>query len=65
MARVIEGLASVGYVGRYGVLPASAAGAAQQRKRVFIIAHPHDQTPNLPGQASRNEPGLAMLILNL
>lgn len=46
MARVIEGLASVGYMGCYGVLPASSVGAAHRRARVFIVAYPHDQTPS-------------------
>src|SRR5699024_2595142 len=40
MARVVEGLASVGYVGRYGILPAAAVGAPHRRERVFITAWP-------------------------
>lgn len=35
---VICALASMGYVGRYGVFRASDAGAPHQRKRVFIVA---------------------------
>ena len=41
MARVIEGLASAGYVGRYGVHRAADIGAPHRRERVFIVAHPH------------------------
>jgi len=43
MARVVQGLASVGYVGRYRVVRASDAGAAHGRARVFIVAHPDGQ----------------------
>ena len=39
MARVIEGLYALGYVGRYGVLAAGAVGAPHKRERVFIVAH--------------------------
>lgn len=38
MARVVQGLAQAGYVGRYGVLRASSVGAPHQRARVFIVA---------------------------
>ena len=37
MARVVQGLAALGYVGRYGVLRASDAGAPHARARVFIL----------------------------
>lgn len=37
MARVVHGMAGIGYVGRYGVVRASDAGAPHQRARVFII----------------------------
>ena len=40
MARVVQGLATLGYVGRYGVLRASDAGAPHARARVFIVARP-------------------------
>ena len=40
MARVVEGLASVGYVGAYRVLAASDVGAPHRRRRVFILAWP-------------------------
>jgi DNA (cytosine-5)-methyltransferase 1 len=38
MARVIQGLAVLGYVGRYGLLRASDVGACHRRARVFIAA---------------------------
>lgn len=41
MARVVEGLASIGYVGRYGTLRASDVGAPHKRERVFIVATPY------------------------
>lgn len=40
MARVVQGMARIGYVGRYRVLPASAVGAPHRRERVFIVAWP-------------------------
>lgn len=42
MARVVQGLASVGYVGGYGVLAASDVEAPHRRERVFIVAWPAD-----------------------
>ena len=42
MARVIQGMASVGYVGTWWSLRASDIGAPHQRERVFISAHPAD-----------------------
>lgn len=36
---VIADLAGLGYVGRWGVISASDAGATQQRERVFIVAY--------------------------
>jgi DNA (cytosine-5)-methyltransferase 1 len=41
MARVVRGLAAVGYVGRWRVVRASGIGAAHRRERVFIVAHAH------------------------
>lgn len=41
--RVIHGLADLGYVGRYGLLPASAVGAPHERERVFVVAYAHGQ----------------------
>jgi len=38
MARVVEGLAAVGYVGSYGVLGSSAVGGCHRRLRVWIVA---------------------------
>lgn len=38
MGRIIHGLASLGYVGSYGTLAASAVGAPHRRERVFIVA---------------------------
>jgi DNA (cytosine-5)-methyltransferase 1 len=46
MARVIQGLASVGLVGRYRLLRAADVGAPHKRERVFIAAHPAD-TPHI------------------
>ena len=39
MARVVQGLAALGYVGRYRVVRAADVGAAHRRDRVFIVAH--------------------------
>lgn len=38
MGRVVEGLAGLGYVGRYGVVSAASVGACHRRERVFIVA---------------------------
>jgi len=38
MARVVEGLAAIGYVGTYGVLGSSAVGGCHRRLRVWIVA---------------------------
>jgi DNA (cytosine-5)-methyltransferase 1 len=48
MAAVVGGLAALGYVGRFGVVAASDAGAPHQRKRLYIVAwlaaaHPGDR----------------------
>lgn len=40
MARVVQGLARLGYVGRYGTFRASDVGAPHRRARVFIVAWP-------------------------
>jgi DNA (cytosine-5)-methyltransferase 1 len=40
MALVIQGLAQVGYVGRYRLLRASDVGAPHERERIFIVAEP-------------------------
>jgi DNA (cytosine-5)-methyltransferase 1 len=40
MALVIQGLAKVGYVGRYRLLRASDVGAPHERERIFIAAEP-------------------------
>lgn len=39
MARVVHGLAALGYVGAYRTLAASDIGAPHQRRRVFIVAY--------------------------
>lgn len=39
MGHVLHDLAHLGYVGRYGLLPASAVGAPHRRERVFVVAH--------------------------
>jgi DNA (cytosine-5)-methyltransferase 1 len=46
MARVVRGLASVGYVGRWRVVRASDVGAPHGRARVFIVAWPAADTNN-------------------
>ena len=38
-AAVIGDLARLGFVGRWGVVPASAAGGCHGRERMFIVAH--------------------------
>jgi len=38
MARIVHSLAKIGYVGRYGLLPASAVGACHRRSRWFCHA---------------------------
>jgi len=40
MARVVQGLASIGYVGQWRAVRASDVGAPHGRFRVFIVAHP-------------------------
>ena len=44
MARVVEGLAAIGYVGTYGVLGSSAVGGCHRRLRVWIVAADADGT---------------------
>lgn len=39
MARVVQGLASLGYVGSWRIVRASDVGACHRRRRVFIVAH--------------------------
>jgi hypothetical protein len=48
---VTHALASMGYVGRYGVVRASDAGACHQRARLFIVAQ--DATRGVPRAAGR------------
>lgn len=49
MARVVEGLAAAGYVGRYRLLAASDVGACHRRQRVFIAAdHTDSQRRGAP-----------------
>ncbi|MBX6357906.1 MAG: DNA (cytosine-5-)-methyltransferase [Micromonosporaceae bacterium] len=47
MARVICGLAALGYVGRYRVVSAADVGAAHRRERVFVVAWPAADPPRL------------------
>lgn len=66
--RVLHGLADLGYVGRYGLLPASAVGAPHRRERVFLAAHAHSQPagrlrradagPQEPGEMREHRDGL-------
>lgn len=54
MARVVHGLAQVGYVGCWRTLRASDVGAPHRRERVFIVATPADPR----GETERLWPGL-------
>lgn len=54
MARVVHGLAALGYVGRYRVVTAADAGAPHRRARVFIVAQLADTE-----RAGREGPGHA------
>lgn len=47
MARVVQGLAALGYVGRYRVVSAADVGAAHRRERVFVVAWPAADPPRL------------------
>lgn len=50
MARVVHGLAALGYVGSWRTLRASTIGAPHRRERVFIVARLADaQGPRLQG----------------
>lgn len=55
LAQIVYSLAALGYVGRYGLYRASAAGAPHRRERLFIVAHlahpdvPRFQRPQRPG----------------
>lgn len=46
MARVVQGLAVLGYVGRYRLLRASDVGACHRRERIFLVAWPAAQDPH-------------------
>lgn len=52
MASVVEGLASLGYMGRYGVYAAAEVGAPHRRRRWFCTAWPTD-APGLGREWSR------------
>lgn len=65
MARVVQGLAALGYVGRYRLLRASDAGAPHKRERWFCVAWPAEDTDRAtggqrrlaaPGQAESGRP---------
>lgn len=45
MARVVQGLASLGYLGSWRIVRASDVGACHRRRRVFIVAHLNDGLP--------------------
>lgn len=61
MARVVSGLAALGYVGTYRVLRASDAGAPHRRERVFIAAWPaHTPGPGLQGRGQGRVGGAAV-----
>ena len=49
MARVVHGLASMGYVGRWGLVRAADVGACHRRTRWFCVAS-HPDSPRLEGQ---------------
>lgn len=63
MGGVVRGLASLGYVGRYGIVAASSTGAPHRRDRIFILAEladtprPRLQALRLQGSASPSAPG--------
>ena len=54
MGRVLGDLAAIGYDAEWQLLRASDFGAPHQRKRLFIIAYPHQErrTPVLRGDAA-------------
>ena len=53
LARVVEDLAALGYVGRYGLLSAAAVGAPHRRQRLWIVAHAIGAEPwHEPGRRS-------------
>ena len=60
MARVVEGLAAVGWVGRWRTVAAADIGAPHRRQRVFIVAHPahtdSDRRSDLLGARLRPQP---------
>jgi DNA (cytosine-5)-methyltransferase 1 len=53
MARVIHGLAAIGYVGRYRLLRASDVGAPHKRERWFCIARPAADTEGARAAAAQ------------
>lgn len=53
MARVVEGLASSGFVGRYRLLRASDVGACHQRRRIFIVAAHTERLRDGPERRAR------------
>jgi DNA (cytosine-5)-methyltransferase 1 len=62
MARVVHGLAQIGYVGRWRTLRASDVGAPHRRERVFIVAEPAEHTDRIRlGPNQRGSSGDLML----
>lgn len=55
MARVVQGLAALGYVGRYRLVRASDVGAPHRRERVFILARLATADPSHLGHERRRE----------
>lgn len=56
MARVVQGLGSIGYVGQWRTHRASDSGACHRRERVFIVAYPDGQRPEGPLRARSRGP---------
>lgn len=57
MARVVQGLATLGYLGSWRTLRASDVGAPHRRERIFIVAeHPHTEQLGRQGQRPTPSP---------
>lgn len=57
MARVVQGLASLGYMGAWRALRAGDVGACHQRRRIFIVAEPADADGRRVGSDTRADRG--------
>lgn len=65
MARVVHGLADIGYHITYGTLPAAAIGAPHRRNRWWGLAYPADseRIRNRSGQGSLKEDGTSLRVV--